>query len=85
MQTLLVDFDFRIGNRDRGQQRLGIWMDRIGVQLFALGQLDHFAQVHNGDTVADMLNHGEVMSDEQVSQSKTGLQLFEQVDDLSLD
>ena len=48
-------------------------------------ELDDAAEIHHGDAVADMLDHGEVVRDEQVGQAELALQVDQQVDDLRLD
>ena len=60
-------------------------MERVFVKLDAVGDFDDVSQIHDRDTVADVPNYRQVVSDEQVGQAKLVLQVFEQVDDLRLD
>jgi hypothetical protein len=60
----------RIGNRHCGEQRLGVWVERVGVELSSRGDLDHASQVHDCYSVADMLDYRQVVCDENVSQIK---------------
>src|SRR4029450_12416086 len=55
------------------------------VDVVAGADLDDLAQVHDGDPVADMAHHRQVVGDEHVGQSQASLQLFEQVDHTGLD
>ena len=75
----------RIRNRDRRQQRLRIWMERIAVQLVAIGKLHHTAKVHHGHTVADVLDHAQIMRDEQIGETLFLLKLAHQVEHLRAD
>ncbi|MMZ65771.1 hypothetical protein D1872_282040 [compost metagenome] len=59
-------------------------MHWISIQFFALGKLYNSAQIHNRHTVTNMLDHGQIMRDEQVGQSETILQILQQIDYLSL-
>src|SRR6185503_7635607 len=43
------------------------------------------AQVHHGDAIADVLDDGQVVGDEQVREVHAALQVAQQVDDLRLD
>ena len=70
---------------DLGQQSLRIGMLRRFKQGFGGRGFDHSAQIHDHDTVGQMLNHSQVMADEQVGQMQLFAQLVKQVDDLSLD
>jgi hypothetical protein len=78
-------FLLRVGEGDRRDQRLGVrveWLfeDRVGV-----GGLDDAAQVHDGDAIRDVANHGQVVGDEEIGQTESGLQVRQQVHDLGLD
>src|ERR1700740_477569 len=59
-----------IRNRHRGEQRLGVWVKRVGVELSSRGDLDYASEVHDCYSVADMLDYREVVRDEEVSQIK---------------
>ena len=50
-----------------------------------VGVLDDPAEIHHGDAVADVLDHRQVVRDEQVRQAELALQVHQQVDDLRLD
>src|SRR5215470_3743561 len=74
-----------VRNRHRGEQRLGVGMLGIGVQLLRRRDLDDLAQVHHGHARADVLDDGEIVRDEDVREAELGLEILEQVDDLRLD
>ena len=48
-------------------------------------QLDQLADVHHRHPVADVLDHAQVVGDEQVGQAELLLQVLQQVEDLRLD
>ena len=73
-----------IGGGDGVQQSLGVGMEGMCEDLVGIAQLNHVAQVHNADTVGDVLNDRQVVGDEQVGQVLLFLQILEQVDNLSL-
>ena len=50
-----------------------------------VGVFDDAAEIHDGDLVADVLDHAEVVRDEDVAQLELLAQVFQQVDDLGLD
>ena len=77
--------DLGVGDRDRRQQRLGVGVQRAGVELDARGDLDDAAEIHHGDAVADVAHHGKIVGDEDVGQPQPLLQLLKQVHDLRLD
>src|ERR1700730_18147509 len=55
------------------------------VEIAGGRHLDDLAQVHDDDPVRDVLDHREVVRDEEGGQAALLLQPFEQVDDLGLD
>ena len=54
-------------------------------QLGLVGDLDDAAEIHHRDAMADMLDHGEIVRDEQIGEAVLALQVDQQVDDLRLD
>ena len=75
----------RVGLGDGRQQRFGIRVLRIIVQLLGLGHLDQIADVHHRHPVGDMLDHAQIVGDEQIGEIELLLQLLQQVQHLSLD
>src|SRR5699024_9647699 len=76
--------DNRVRNRHGRHQRLGVGVQRIVVQLIAIGQLDDLAEIHHGDPYGDVSNDRKVVGDEEIGQPELVLQILEQVDDLRL-
>ena len=54
-------------------------MDWVTVQLVALSKLYQRSQIHNTDSVGNMTYNGQVMGDEQISQSHFCLHVFEHI------
>lgn len=71
-----------VRNRGSREQRGGVWVQRHVVQLARRSHLDELAEVHDADTVADIFDDWQIVGDEEVSQAKLGLQLFQQVENL---
>src|SRR5262249_52393100 len=67
------------------EQRFGVGMLRILVQVFIGSQFENLAKVNHRHTVADMLHNVQIMSNKEIGQTKFRLQIFEQIDDLGLD
>src|SRR5688572_5236185 len=77
--ALALELDVGVWDGDRGEQGLGVWMQWVAVQLLAWRHLYHHAEVHNPNTIGDVLDHREVVGDEQVGQVPLPLELFHQV------
>ena len=75
----------RIGDGDGGEERGGVGMARLAVESVSVGDLYDLAEVHHGDPVRDVFDHGEVVGYEDVGEVELLLQVLEQVDDLRLD
>ena len=56
----------------------------MGKNVVGLAVLHQIAQVHNADSVGDMLDDGQIVGDEKIRQVALFLQGFQQVDDLRL-
>lgn len=54
---LLLGFLIRVGNRHGGQKRLTVGMQGVVIDLVTVCQLYQVAQVHNGNTVGDILDN----------------------------
>ena len=77
-----ADDGIRLG--DRVHQHLGVVVRRLLVERVARGDLAELAEVHHRDAVADVLDHGEVVGDEDQRQAVLGLEVLEQVEHLGL-
>ena len=60
-------------------------MARIGIELLARRDFHDAPEVEHDDLIADVLDDGEIVRDEQHGQSKADLQIAQQIDDLGLD
>ena len=74
-----------IRDRHRREQRLRVGMHRRRADVLRRPDLDHLAEVHDGDPVGDLADHREVVGDEHVGRAELVLEVLEQVDDLRLD
>ena len=82
--SVTILLNIRIRNRNCGKKCLGIWVHRILKKLLTVSKLNKRSQIHNTNTVTDMLNHGKVMGNKQISQSTLSLKLLQKVDNLCL-
>ena len=76
VQDDALAFGSRVGSRNRRQQRLGLGMKRAAIEGFLVGDLDQLAEVHHRDAVADVLDHCQVMRDEEIGKSQPLLQIL---------
>ena len=83
--ALALAADLGVWHRNGGKQGLGVGVERILVELIALGQLHQGAQVHDADAVGDMAHHRQVVGNEQVRQAQLLLHVLQHVDHLGLD
>ena len=58
-------FYFRVGDRYRRQQALGIGVSGICEQTIGLRNLDQTPQIHDADAVTDVADDGEVVGNEE--------------------
>ena len=75
----------RHGHRLGRQQRLGVGMERPLGDVVGRTQFHELAEIHDGDAVADVAHHAEVVGDEQIGESELALQVGEQVQHVGLD
>src|SRR5678815_5914156 len=60
-------------------------MQRRRIEIARGRDLDDAPEIHHGDAPADVLDHREIVRDEQVGETELRLQVFQQIDDLRLD
>ena len=84
-RALLAPGQGRVRVGHRGHELPGIGMARVLEDVPAGADLHDPAQLHHRHPVADPLDHGHVVGDEQIAQAHLLLQLDEQVDYLGLD
>ena len=58
------------GSAPPRQERDRVGVTRLLVELDHVGQLDELAEVHHADAIADVLDHRQVVRDEQVRQAE---------------
>lgn len=80
-----LSLHYRVGDRCRGKQRLGVGVQRVLVELSPFGNLHDLTEVHHDHAVTDVPHDGKVVRDEQVCDPELGLQVLQEVDDLGLD
>ena len=59
-----------------GDQRAGIGVSRLQIDLIAAADFDQITQVLHGDVVADVMDYREIMGDEQIRQPQLVLQII---------
>src|SRR5215217_3796079 len=75
----------RVGDGDGREQRGGVGVTRLAIESGPVGDLYDLAEVHHGDPVRDVFDHGEVVGYEDVGEVELLLQVLQKVDDLRLD
>ena len=64
---------FGIGNWYRTEKGLGVGMLRNVEHSLCRGKLDDLAEIHNRDPIAHVLDHREVVGDEEIGELHLGL------------
>src|SRR5699024_1512274 len=82
---LLHGGDFGVRHRDGVQQGVGVGVGGMVEKVVLAGDFHNVPQVHDGDAVAEVLDHAEVVGDEDIGQAVFRLQVLHQVEDLGLD
>jgi len=65
-----------------GKQGFSIWVQRLGTQFEAIGDLHNLSQVHHGNLVAEMSDSGQIVGNKQVAYAQTCLQCLQQANDV---
>jgi len=60
-------------------------MARRSEDVCSWSLLDDLPEIHHCDLVAEMLDHAEIVRDEDIGQAALALQPFQQIQDLGLD
>ena len=74
----------RMRDDGRREQRLGVGMLGRAKELCPGRRLDDLAEVHDGDPVAQELDGGQVVRDEEAREAHPALEIAEQVEDRGL-
>ncbi len=78
-------FVLRIRNGHSGKKRPSIRVFSVAVDGLAGGDFDNLSQIHDRHSVADMLDHPEIVRNEKIGEMHLLLELLEEIDDLRLD
>ena len=73
-----------LGGQHRGEQRLGVGMLRRAEQILDRRLFDDAPEIHDGDAAREMLDHREVVADEDIAQAEVASQVVQQIEDLRL-
>ena len=79
LQQNLLSFRMAVRYRNRRQQRLGLWVRRIVKQLLLIRELHDMTEIHDHDTIRDVLDDTQIMRDEDVGHAHRFLQLTKQI------
>src|SRR5262249_50740229 len=74
-----------IGSWHRFDERLRIGMGRTVDDIVRGTVLDHFAKIHDEGALADIADQSQVVRDVEGSETKTGLQVAQQIEDAGAD
>ena len=58
-----------IGQRNGGEQRAGVGVERVLEQLIGGGQLNHLTKVHYADTIGNIPHNGKIVRNKEIGQS----------------
>jgi hypothetical protein len=67
------------------KERLGIWVQHVVEKLIRGCHFNQLAEVHDGDTVAHVVNHAQIVGYEKIGQSHFRLDRVQGIEDLGLD
>jgi hypothetical protein len=59
-------FVFDVRDWNAGQQGVGVRVQGVLEKILRFGQFDHLAQVHDGQAIADVFDHQEMVGDEKI-------------------
>ena len=71
--------------RDGLEQGFGVGVEGLLVEVVGRADFAHLAQIHHAHSVADVLDNGEVVGDEDQGEAVAGFHVFQQVEYLRLD
>ena len=75
----------RIRWEGRREEGLGIRMQGIPVELLIPGHLDHLAQIHHAYCMTHVLDHRQIMGNQEIRQPEFLLEILEKVRHLRSD
>ena len=74
----------RIGDRDRGHQRLRVGVTRVLEHRWLRTDLDQTSQIHDPNEVRYAFDDRDIVADEEEGQPQVGLQTCEEIQNLRL-
>ena len=84
LDVALADINRRCRLRDRRQQRTGVRVSRVFVELVGVADLADLAEVHHDDAIGHVLDDREIVTDEQQREAVASLHVLQDVEDLGL-
>ncbi len=76
--------DAGIGNRQRGDEPLGVGTPRVLQHVLSPARLQHLAAVEHTDTMRQHIHYRKVIGDEEAGEAKLLLQILEEREHLRL-
>src|SRR3954468_8674220 len=76
---------FGVEFRHGGDKRAGVGMARVVHDFGGLTGLHNPAEVHDKDSLADVLDDGEIVRNEKIREAEPRLQVLQEINDLRLD
>ena len=73
-----------IRNWNSAEERLRVWMCRIGANLLARADLNQLSEIHHANASRNVLNNRNCVRDEKIRECKLLLEIGQQIDDLRL-
>jgi len=74
-----------VRTRNGRHKAFGIRMDRVGKYLFGRSRLEHVTEVKHADPAADIFYHRQIVRYEKIGRVRFLLNVFHQINNLSLD
>ena len=71
--------------RSRGDQGGSVRVPGLAADSFSVTNLNEFAQVHDANPIAHMLDRGQVVADQKIRDAKLSLQILQEIENLRTD
>ena len=79
LQNLSLTLLFGVDARDGRQEGFGVGVQRSGKEVFGRGLFNNFTQVHDDNTARDMLDHREIVRNEEIRNLELFLQVLQKI------
>jgi len=60
-------------------------MERGSIEIVPIRYFHDLSQIHDGHTIAEILDHAQIMGDKEIGELITLLEVLEKIQDLGLD